>query len=234
MVEPLLKVGELSGDLARAEEQVSRLVIAREEVTRVLEEPAAAEPPVGLAGQPAGEPRSASPIGTVTVPPWQEGAEASVLPPSYQDLLEAAETGPAFPAGLAGLPSSPAGGSAAAGSSMTRVTSSRAIASREACSSALARSPESSSIRIRSRSASARAAASRRRSSSISEPIPVSFPLNTTVEDQPANQPAIRKNRWPEVPSEERTLIRSQSHIPNASSETWHARAFLKGWLLRA
>jgi hypothetical protein len=86
------------------------------------------------------------------------------------------ETGIAFPAGLAGLPFCPAGGSAAAGSSMTRVTSSRAIASREACSSALARSPESYSIRTRSRSATARAASSRRRSSSISEPIPVSFP----------------------------------------------------------
>ena len=33
------RIGELTGDLARAEEQVSRLVIAREEVTRVLEEP---------------------------------------------------------------------------------------------------------------------------------------------------------------------------------------------------
>src|SRR5262249_56832561 len=27
----------------------------------------------------------------VTVPPWQEGAEASVLPRAYQDLLEVAE-----------------------------------------------------------------------------------------------------------------------------------------------
>jgi hypothetical protein len=27
----------------------------------------------------------------VTVPPWEEGAEASVLPRAYQDLLEAAE-----------------------------------------------------------------------------------------------------------------------------------------------
>jgi hypothetical protein len=84
------RIEELSGDLAKAEEQVSRLVIAREEVTRVLEEPAAAEPPAGPAGQPAGEPRSASPTGTMTVPPWQEGAGASALPPSYQDLLEAA------------------------------------------------------------------------------------------------------------------------------------------------
>ena len=35
------RIEELSGDLGRAEEQVARLVIAREEVTRVLEEPAA-------------------------------------------------------------------------------------------------------------------------------------------------------------------------------------------------
>src|ERR1019366_5266366 len=78
-------------DLARAEEQVSRLAIAREEVTRLLEEPAVAEPPAGQqAGGSAGEPRPASPIGAVTVPPWQEGSEASVLPRSYQDLLEVA------------------------------------------------------------------------------------------------------------------------------------------------
>jgi hypothetical protein len=30
----------------------------------------------------------ASPIGAVTVPPWQKGSEASVLPQTYQDLLE--------------------------------------------------------------------------------------------------------------------------------------------------
>ena len=81
------RVEELAEELARAEEQVSRLAIAREEVTRVLEEPA----PAGLpAGKPAGEPRPASPVGAVTVPPWQEGSEASVLPQSYQDLLEVA------------------------------------------------------------------------------------------------------------------------------------------------
>jgi hypothetical protein len=42
------------------------------------------------AGRPAGEPRPASPIGAVTVLPWQEGADASVLPQAYQDLLEVA------------------------------------------------------------------------------------------------------------------------------------------------
>jgi len=75
------RIEELAGDLARAEEQVTRLAIAREEVTRVLGEPA---------GDPAGEPRPASPVGAVAVPPWREGSEASVLPQSYQDLLEVA------------------------------------------------------------------------------------------------------------------------------------------------
>src|SRR6266702_6534737 len=110
------------------------------------------------------------------------------------------EAGPGFPAGV---PSCPAGGSAAAGASSTRATSSLAIASREARSSALARSSDSSWIRLRSRSASARAAASRRLSSSISEPILGLLPPYTTVEDQAADQPVIWQSCWPEVPSEE-------------------------------
>jgi hypothetical protein len=84
------RVEELSEDLAGAEEQVSRLVIAREEVARALEEPAVAEPPAGQDGRLAGKPRPASPAGAVTVPPWQEGSDASVLPQAYQDLLEVA------------------------------------------------------------------------------------------------------------------------------------------------
>ena len=83
------RIEELSGDLARAEEQVSRLVITREEVTRVLEEPPAAEP-APQDGRPGGKAGPGSPIGAVAVPPWQEGAEASVLPRAYQDLLEVA------------------------------------------------------------------------------------------------------------------------------------------------
>jgi hypothetical protein len=84
------RIEELSGELARAEEQVMRLVITREEVARVLEEPPAADtgPKEGV---PAGKPGAASPIGAVTVPPWQEGAEAPVLPQAYRDLLEVAE-----------------------------------------------------------------------------------------------------------------------------------------------
>ena len=84
------RIEELSGDLARAEEQASRLSIAREEVTFVLEGPAAAGLPAGQDGRRAGETRPGSPIGAVTVPSWQEGPDASVLPQSYQDLLEVA------------------------------------------------------------------------------------------------------------------------------------------------
>jgi hypothetical protein len=111
------RIEELSWDLARAEEQVSRLVIAREEVARVLEEPAAAEPPAGPAGKPAGGPRPTSPIGAVTVPPWQEGAEASVLPRSYEDLLEVAAD--------AGRPLRAAEFAAAAGLVPTQLTPTR-------------------------------------------------------------------------------------------------------------
>ena len=83
------------------------------------------------------------------------------------------------------------------------MTSSLAIASRDACASALARSSDSSSIWLRSRSAPARAAASRRLSSSISEPIPGILPPYTTVEDRAASQPEIRQSTRSEVPSEE-------------------------------
>ncbi len=84
------RIEELSEDLARAEEQVTRLAIAQEEVARVLEEPAVSEPSGGQGSGPAGKPRPASPVGAVTVPPWQEGSEASALPRSYQDLVEVA------------------------------------------------------------------------------------------------------------------------------------------------
>ena len=83
------RIGELAEELARAEEQVSRLAITREEVTRVLEEPPAADTS-WQEGAPAGKPGPSSPVGAVTVPPWREGTEASVLPRAYQDLLEVA------------------------------------------------------------------------------------------------------------------------------------------------
>jgi hypothetical protein len=83
------RIEEFTGELARAEGQASRLAIAREEVTRVLEESPAADA-AGHGGGPGGKVGPASPIGAVTVPPWQEGAKASLLPQAYQDLVEVA------------------------------------------------------------------------------------------------------------------------------------------------
>jgi hypothetical protein len=76
--------GRARGGTGQGREHASRLAIALEEVTRVLEESASAELPEG----PAKEPRPDSPAGLVTVPPREEGADASVLPRSYRDLLE--------------------------------------------------------------------------------------------------------------------------------------------------
>jgi hypothetical protein len=83
------RIEELSGELAWAEEGVSRLVITREEVMRVMEEPPAAGT-AGRDGGHGGTPGAPSPIGAVTVPPWREGTGASVLPQAYQDLVEVA------------------------------------------------------------------------------------------------------------------------------------------------
>ena len=84
------RIEELAEELASAEEQVTRLAITREEVTRVLEEPPVADP-ARQEDAPGGKSGPGSPIGAITVPPWQEGAEMPVLPRAYQDLLEAAE-----------------------------------------------------------------------------------------------------------------------------------------------
>lgn len=84
------RIEELAEELAQAEERASRLAIAREEVTRVLEEPPAAEPPAGHNGSSAAATGRVSPIGAVLVPPWSEAADPAVLPQPYQDLLEAA------------------------------------------------------------------------------------------------------------------------------------------------
>jgi hypothetical protein len=82
------RIEELTQELARAEDRVSRLAITREEVTRVLEEPPAADAVRQGAG-PGGRPGPALPAGLL-VPPWHEEAEASALPRAYQDLLEVA------------------------------------------------------------------------------------------------------------------------------------------------
>lgn len=94
-----VRIEELSEELARAEEQAERLTIAREEVIRVLEEPSVAKSPAAEEDPPAGGQNGSrlmgrsgpvSRIGAVTVPPWQEGSDASVLPRLHRDLLEVA------------------------------------------------------------------------------------------------------------------------------------------------
>lgn len=85
------RIEELAGELVRAEEQVTRLAITREEVTRILGEPPAADAVPLDDGGSGAVPRPASPVGAVTVPPWEEGADRLVLPRSYQDLVEVAE-----------------------------------------------------------------------------------------------------------------------------------------------
>jgi hypothetical protein len=82
------EIARLGERLARAEETLARLEITRETVAEVLGgagtgQPAAAE------GASAGSPvAGGSPVGAVTVPPWRPGLAQSVLPLSYQDLLE--------------------------------------------------------------------------------------------------------------------------------------------------
>jgi hypothetical protein len=87
------QISELAERLAGIEEQLSRLVIAREVVDEVLDgaarevSPASGRPEV-MASPGAGH----SPvIGVLAVPPWRVGLEVSVLPQDYRDLLEVAE-----------------------------------------------------------------------------------------------------------------------------------------------
>jgi hypothetical protein len=87
------QIAGLAERLAGVEEQLSRLVIAREVVDEVLGGTAAEVSPVP--GQPE---VTVSPgaghravVGVLAVPPWRAGVEVSVLPQDYRDLLEVAE-----------------------------------------------------------------------------------------------------------------------------------------------
>lgn len=86
------EIARLTERLARAEERLARLEIARETVVDILGgtgagQPAGreGEPPAASAGSLAA---GGSRVGVVMVPPWRPGLAQSVLPPSYQDLLE--------------------------------------------------------------------------------------------------------------------------------------------------
>jgi hypothetical protein len=88
------QIAQLAERLAGVEEQLSRLVIAREVVDEVLDR-AAAEVSLASgraeAAAPAVPGRRSAVIGVLAVPPWRAGAEADVLPRDYRDLLEVAE-----------------------------------------------------------------------------------------------------------------------------------------------
>jgi hypothetical protein len=78
------EIARLSERLARAEEALARLEVTRETVTEILGDAGAGQ----AAGAAGPVPAGGSPIGAVTVPPWRPGLAQSVLPASYQDLLE--------------------------------------------------------------------------------------------------------------------------------------------------
>jgi hypothetical protein len=83
------EIARLGERLARAEERLSRLEITRETVEEVLGRPAAGQPAAEAEAASAGlAVTGGSPIGAVRVPPWRPGLAQSVLPASYQDLLE--------------------------------------------------------------------------------------------------------------------------------------------------
>jgi hypothetical protein len=108
------QIALLAERLAGVEEQLSRLVIAREVVDEVLDRAAGEVSPVpGRAEESAAAGLGRSPvIGVLAVPPWRAGAEVSVLPRDYRDLLEVA--------GDAGRPLRAAQFAAAAGLSTDR------------------------------------------------------------------------------------------------------------------
>ena len=82
------EIGRLNDRLARAEERLSRLEITRETVTEILGGVGADQPAVAAGASAGSLAAGGRPIGVVTVPPWRPGLARSVLPPSYQDLLE--------------------------------------------------------------------------------------------------------------------------------------------------
>ncbi|MGW0828332.1 hypothetical protein [Streptomyces sp. NPDC002845] len=95
------QIAELTESLEREESVLSRLEITRETVTEIPGE-AGTQEPVQPTEPPAGTSRvgEGSPVGVLTVPPWRPGLTVSVLPRSYQDLMEVlADTGHAMRAG---------------------------------------------------------------------------------------------------------------------------------------
>jgi hypothetical protein len=92
------ELAEVSGRLSVAREGLERLRIARETVAEVLSEMASRTPvDPGRSGVEdtsafAGADRQV--IGVLTVPNWQPGMEAEVLPRVYRDILEVVADAP--------------------------------------------------------------------------------------------------------------------------------------------
>lgn len=87
------RIEELNQRLALAEEQVRRLEITRETVAELVDAADSArhrwEPRLSAPEQQAPPGPARQPIGVLAVPARRAGLEASALPQSYQDLLEA-------------------------------------------------------------------------------------------------------------------------------------------------
>ena len=86
------RIAELAERLAGVEDRLSRLVITRETVDEVLGGAGPQASPAAVAdGVVPPRPGRLPAAGVLAVPPWRAGAEASVLPQAYRDLLEVAE-----------------------------------------------------------------------------------------------------------------------------------------------
>ncbi|WP_406346916.1 hypothetical protein [Streptomyces sp. NBC_00648] len=79
-----LQVAELSDQLAAFEEMLSQVEVARMVVREVLDDAAADEQ---APREEPGPPETGSPIGVVTVPPWEPGMGVSVLSEGYRDVV---------------------------------------------------------------------------------------------------------------------------------------------------
>jgi hypothetical protein len=89
------ELAEVSGRLSAAREGLERLRIARETVAEVLEEMTSQKPAVTVDRSTEGEPvapayagAARQVVGVLTVPNWQPGMTAEVLPRVYRDIVE--------------------------------------------------------------------------------------------------------------------------------------------------
>ena len=90
------QIAGLTARLEAEREAWSRLVIARETVAQVLAERPGVEVPEAAAAEPAGAASASAPrmLGVLTVPHWQEGMTAEVLPGMYRDIVEVVADAP--------------------------------------------------------------------------------------------------------------------------------------------